>query len=38
LLAHRIVSRSGRQHHPYDAADQHDDPTDHEAGVETVKR
>jgi SAM domain (Sterile alpha motif) len=33
---HRLAQ--DHQHHPYDAADQHDDPTDHEAGVETVKR
>src|SRR5580704_2451648 len=33
---HRLALGT-HQHHPYDAADQHDDPTDHEAGVEIVK-
>ena len=30
---HRLA-RGTHQHHPYNAADQPDDPTDHEAGVE----
>jgi hypothetical protein len=34
---HRLALGTHQQH-PYDAADQNDDPTDHEAGVETVKR